>query len=125
MRDVIGESGGTASGLWKLLVMVLALLFCTAVGYYAWSRMFVSRAIQRADSIELTQTVKRWLEAGAPKGDDLLAFLHGRRADLVVSNRIFVFGQSNLATEFALTNLHARSGTLFVTSKEVLVWLKS
>jgi len=118
-----GSDESRGSGFWNLIWIAVALIFCLAVGYYAWARIFVTRRLEHADGVELTQTLKRWVEAGRPEGQTLTEFMRGRRPDLVVSNRLFVIGQTNLVTQFALTNPYGRTGTLFVTSNEVLIWM--
>src|SRR6266850_1071296 len=120
-----GSDENRGNWLWNLVWIAVALVVCVALGYYAWARIFVTRSLERADGIELTQTLKRWVEVGCPEGASLIEFVRGRRPDLVVSNRLFAIGQTNLVTQFALTNPYGRVGTLFVATNEVLIWLDS
>lgn len=113
-----------AGWLWSFLGLAGVLIVCAAIGYYVWARIFVTRSLHQADIIELTQTLKRWVEAGRPEGEALTEFMRGRRRDLVVSNRSFTIGGTNYLTLLAVTQPKSqRPGTLFVTTNEVLIWL--
>lgn len=121
MSDPDESRGGW---LWSFVCFVVILIACAGVGYYLWARIYVTRSLHRADGIELTQTLKRWVEAGRPEGETLTEFMRGRRQDLVVSNRSFTIGGTNYGTQFAVTKPKSqRPGTLFVTTNEVLIWL--
>jgi hypothetical protein len=110
--------------LWSFLGVAGMLIVCAAIGYYVWARIYVTRSLHRSDIIELTQTFKRWVEAGQPEGATLTEFMRGRRQDLVVSNRSFTIEGTNYLTQFAVTQPKSqRPGTLFVTTNEVLIWL--
>jgi hypothetical protein len=110
--------------LWSFAGLAGLLIVCAAIGYYVWARIYITQSLQRADIIELTQTLKRWIEAGQPKGEALTGFMQGRRQDLVVSNRLFTIDGTNYTAQFAVTNPKSqRPGTLFVTTNENLIWL--
>lgn len=110
--------------LWSCLGLAGMLIVCAAIGLYVWARIYVTRSLHQADIIELTLTLKRWVEAGQPEGEALAEFMRGRRQDLVVSNRSFMIEGTNYLTQFAVTQPKSRRpGTLFVTTNEVLIWL--
>lgn len=121
MTDSDESRGGW---LWSFAGLAGLLIVCAALGYYVWARINVTRSLHRADIFELTQTFKRWVEAGRPEGDALTEFMRGRRQDLVVSNRSFTIEGTNYLAQFAVTQPKSqRPGTLFVTTNEVLIWL--
>ncbi len=111
-------------GSWLLIVLgsVVGLALCAAVGYYVWARIVVTKSVVRADAIELSQTFKRWVEAGRPEGEKLTKFMEGRREDLIVTNRSLTVGETSFTSQFALTNLHLRQGVLFIGTNGTLVW---
>lgn len=112
--------------LWRILAGLLAVALCTAVVGFFWIRFNVNHSLNRADGFELTQSLKRWIEAGKPEGEKLTEFMRGRRADLVVSNRVFGIGGTNYVTQFAVTKPKSqKAATIFVTTNEVLIWLDS
>jgi hypothetical protein len=114
----------TSYGLWRVLVAMSVL--CTGIGAFFWLRMGVWRGLDRADAFELTQHLNRWIEAKRPEGEKLVEFMKGRRQDLVVTNRAFVIGGTNLVTQFAVTKLKSgRPGAFFVTTNEVLIRVDS
>lgn len=113
-------------GTLNVLVWTGLLILCAVAGYFIWASIFITQSLHRADIVELTQTLKRWIEAGRPEGKALSDFMHGRRPDLVVSNRLVTIEGTNFATQFALTTPKSqRPGTLFVTTNEVLIWVRS
>lgn len=121
MSDSDESRGGR---LWSFVCFVVILIAGAGVGCYVWARIYITRSLHRADVIELTQTLKRWVEAGQPEGETLTEFMRGRRQDLVVSNRSFTIGGTNYGTQFAVTKPKSqRPGTLFVTTNGVLIWL--
>src|SRR5438876_9015477 len=97
----VNESRHSSNG--SLLWSLLALLICVAIVGFFWLRFQIRHSLQRADCVELRETLKRWTEAGRPQGERLIDFMRGRRPDLVVSNRLFAIGETNYATQFALT----------------------
>ena len=106
--------------------VLVALVLCAVLVGFVWLRVKVRQSLDRADGFELTQQLKRWVEAGSPQGDKLTEFMQGRRSDVVLTNRLFNIGGTNYATHFAVTKPKSGSaGTLFVTSNEVLIWLDS
>lgn len=110
-------------GLSNYVVVFVALLVAALVALI-WLRVTVNRSLDRADAFEITQRLKRWVEAGEPQGDKLAEFMQGRRSDVVVSNRVFSIDGTNFTTQFAVTKPKSgRAGTLFVTTNEVLIWL--
>ena len=89
-------------------------------------RINVNHSLDRADGFELTQRLKRWVESGKPEEKRLYEFMQGRRADIVATNRVFSIGGTNFVTQFAVTKPKSgRTGILFVTTNEVLIWLDS
>jgi len=112
--------------LWRILAGLLAVALCVAVVGFFWIRFNVNYSLDRADGFELTQSLKRWIEAGRPEGEKLTEFMQGRRADIVVSNRVFGIGGTNYVTQFAVTKPKShKAATIFVTTNEVLTWLDS
>jgi hypothetical protein len=102
---------------------VIIFLACAVVAYYVWAKIYITKSLQRADEVELTQTLRRWMEEGRPEGEALTEFMQGRRQDLVVSNRTFTVRGTNYKTQFAVTTPKSqRLGTLFITTNEALIW---
>ncbi|SRR6266496_332263 len=108
-----------------LLLVVVTVCLLIALAPEIW-RKLEERSLAQADQLELRATYDRWMEAGRPQGDKLSEFMHGRRADLVVSNRSLTVNGTNYVTQFALTQSKSGwAGTLFVTTNRVLIWLDS
>jgi hypothetical protein len=119
-------SESALGGVSSLIVVLVALVLCAALVGFVWLRINVRHSLDRADGFELTQRLKRWVEAGKPEGEKLAEFMQGRRADVVATNRVFSIGGTNFVTQFAATKPKSgRAGTLFVTTNEVLIWLDS
>jgi hypothetical protein len=67
----------------------------------------------------LRGVTRAWNEAGRPEGEALRRFM-ADRPYASVSNRVFVFEGTNYTTQFATTAI-GRSGTLFITTDDVLI----
>src|ERR1700722_6268767 len=102
------------------VALVAVLLFLAGK---VW-RGLEDRSLAVADQLGLGGACDRGLEAGRPLGENLLGFMHGRRSDFVVSNRVLTIAGTKFLTQFALTqSMSGLAGTLFVTTNRVLIWL--
>jgi hypothetical protein len=109
----------------KVRLVLLVIAGCVALfvsGSVGW-RLLERRGLMKADQLELCEIYDRWVEAGRPQGDALFEFLHGRRKDLIATNRYMTIGISNYVTQFGLTqSMSGWAGTLFVTTNRALIW---
>lgn len=109
---------------WNIAKVVGVLILCTVISFYIWAGISITRSLHRADIFELTGILRAWVKAGQPEGEALMEFLRGCREDIIVSNRLFTIEGINHVTQFAVTRPKSRrSGTLFITTNEVLIWL--
>src|SRR5438445_10649611 len=91
------------AGMTNIIWAFLILVFCVGLVGFFWLRLSFRQSLDRADGFELTQRLKRWVEAGKPEGEKLTEFMQGRRPDIVVSNKLFAIGGTNFVTQSALT----------------------
>ncbi len=113
------ESNGVGSGFPGWILVVLGVL----VGTYAIIGILTQRSLRRATTAELRLLLTRWVEAGKPTETPLKAFMSGRGAEFVVSNRNITLGDSNFVTQFA--TVRPKSGeeaTVFITTNGICIW---
>jgi len=109
----------------RLLLIIAGAGLALFLAGKVW-RVLEERSLAKADQLELGATYDRWVEAGRPEGERLAEFMKGRNQYLVVTNRSFIIGGTNFATQFAFTQSKSGwAGTLFVTTNRVLIWLDS
>lgn len=123
---MIQEEEGRESSVGTWFSWIAVTVIGLVIGGFVFLKLSVRRSLHRADCITLTETVRRWKEAGGPSGEKLVEFMQGRRSDMAVSNRLFTINRTNYATLLALTRPSSkRIGTLFVTTNGILIWLDS
>lgn len=116
-----GDQDGPMGG-WVILIAVTVVTL--VIGGFFYLKLSVNHSLHRADCVTLTETVRRWKEAGSPTGEKLAEFMQGRRSDIIATNRLFAIRGTNYTTLLAVTKPSSgRTGTLFVTANGILIWL--
>jgi hypothetical protein len=106
------------------ILLFVALGLCILLGGFLILKYILVNSLHRADCTEIFGDFRHWVEAGSPSGEQLDAFMKGRRRDRIASNHVFSIENSNYTTQFVMTDLHSqRPGVLFVATNGVLIWL--
>ena len=120
------ETSEQDSSMGNWVMLIVGGIFVAVIGGFLYLRISINHSLHRADCITLTETVRRWKEAGSPTGAKMGEFMQGRRPDMFSSNRLVSIAGTNYTTLLAITKPSShRPGTLFVTTNGVLIWLGS
>jgi hypothetical protein len=105
---------------WGGLLLLCAILVALGVISYGHQK-----SLMGMDERELKRVLEKWMEQGQPRGDKLESFMKVGGTHLVASNRVFVIDGMRYETEFAIVKPRSSllgSGTLFITTNQVLIW---
>ncbi len=116
--------GRTTLGIGNWLLGSFCLIGSVIMAFYLTMGFFMKQSLDRADCITLTESVRRWKEAGSLTGAKMAEFMQDRRSDMTATHRLFAIKGANYTTLLAVTRPSSgRTGTLFVTANGILIWL--